>query len=67
MRCILRYKVIEARKDGTKFTNRDLENAAERLGAVSGQYEDLQKELVEQVGEGGGTGGHGRERGRRKG
>ena len=48
--------MIEARKDGTKFTNRDLESAAERLGAVSGQYEDLQKELVEQVGEGQGRG-----------
>ncbi|KAG1666042.1 hypothetical protein FOA52_006916 [Chlamydomonas sp. UWO 241] len=44
-----RYKTIEARKDGTKFTNRELEKAAERLSAVSGQYEELQRELVEQV------------------
>ena len=44
-----KYKTIESRKDGTKFTNRPLENAADRLSAVSAQYEELQKELVEQV------------------
>jgi len=44
-----KYKTIEARKDGTKFTNRALEAAAERLHLVCGQYEELQRELVEQV------------------
>jgi hypothetical protein len=44
-----RYTVIETRKDGTKFTNRALRDAAERLNATSGQYLQLQAELVEQV------------------
>lgn len=44
-----KYKTIESRKDGTKFTNRQIESAAERLSTVSSQYEDLQTELVEQV------------------
>lgn len=41
--------MLEARKDGTKFTNKQLRDAAERLSGVSGQYEDLQRELVVQV------------------
>ncbi|EFJ43623.1 hypothetical protein VOLCADRAFT_96164 [Volvox carteri f. nagariensis] len=44
-----KYLVIETRKDGTKFTNRALRDAAERLNAASGQYLALQSELVEQV------------------
>ena len=44
-----KYRVIEARKDGTKFTNKSLESAASDLSRVSGQYEELQKELVSQV------------------
>ncbi|GAX83908.1 hypothetical protein CEUSTIGMA_g11332.t1 [Chlamydomonas eustigma] len=44
-----KYKTIESRKDGTKFTNRSLEKTAERLSAVLNQYEDLQRELVDQV------------------
>jgi DNA mismatch repair protein MSH2 len=44
-----KYRVIEARKDGTKFTNKALESAAAELSQVSKQYEELQKELVAQV------------------
>lgn len=44
-----KYRVIEARKDGTKFTDKSLESAASNLSRVSGQYEELQKELVAQV------------------
>ncbi|GFR44787.1 hypothetical protein Agub_g6119, partial [Astrephomene gubernaculifera] len=44
-----KYVIIETRKDGTKFTNRALRDAAERLNAASGQYLALQGELVEQV------------------
>jgi DNA mismatch repair protein MSH2 len=41
--------VIETRKDGTKFTNRALKDAAERQADVSARYEQLQKDLVAQV------------------
>ena len=41
--------VIETRKDGTKFTNRALKDAAERQADVSTRYEQLQKDLVAQV------------------
>lgn len=44
-----RYMVIETRKDGTKFTNRALKDAAERQADVSTRYEQLQKDLVAQV------------------
>eukprot|EP00798_Chlamydomonas_sp_ICE-L_P022047 gene22047-29111_t len=44
-----RYTNIETRKDGTKFTNRALSNVADRLAAIDGQYEELQKDLVDQV------------------
>lgn len=44
-----RYMVIETRKDGTKFTNRALKDAAERQADVSARYEQLQKDLVQQV------------------
>jgi hypothetical protein len=44
------YLVIETRKDGTKFTNRGLKEAAERQADVAGRYEQLQKDLVAQVG-----------------
>ncbi|KXZ42923.1 hypothetical protein GPECTOR_111g256 [Gonium pectorale] len=44
-----KYIVIETRKDGTKFTNRALRDAAERLNAASSQYEAMQAELVEQL------------------
>jgi len=41
-------------QDGTKFINSAMRKAAEELQATSGQYEGVQKELVEQV-EGGGA------------
>lgn len=44
-----KYMLLETRKDGTKFTNRTLKEAAERLQNLSGQYDDMQKQLVEQV------------------
>ena len=50
--------MLEARKDGTKVSNRDLKGAAERLNAATCKYEALQKDLVAQVGEGG-SGGKG--------
>jgi hypothetical protein len=49
----VRYIVLETRKDGTKFTNRGLKDAAERLNAAAAKYEALQKDLVAQVGGGG--------------
>ena len=45
-----KYQTLETRKDGTKFTNRGLKEAAERLQGLAGQYDDMQKQLVEQVG-----------------
>lgn len=45
-----RYKLLETRKDGTKFTSNALRDAAERLGAAASKYEDLQRDLVAQVG-----------------
>jgi hypothetical protein len=50
-----RYVTLETRKDGTKFTSRPLKEAAEKLQQLSGSYDELQRELVEQVGEGGGS------------
>lgn len=47
--CLYRYIVLETRKDGTKFTNRGLKDAAERLNAAAAKYEALQKDLVAQV------------------
>lgn len=44
-----KYSILEAKKDGTKFTSKDLRAAAERLQKHSGEYETLQKGLVEQV------------------
>jgi DNA mismatch repair ATPase MutS len=45
-----KYMLLETRKDGTKFTNRPMKEAAEKLQNLSGQYDDMQKQLVEQVG-----------------
>eukprot|EP00775_Hariotina_reticulata_P005551 gene5551-5787_t len=44
-----RYLLLETRKDGTKFTNRALKEAAERQQDISARYEQLQKDLVAQV------------------
>lgn len=44
-----KYMLLETRKDGTKFTNRAMKDAAERLQNLSGRYDDMQKQLVEQV------------------
>lgn len=44
-----KYMILETRKDGTKFTNRPMREAAERLLNLAGQYDDMQKQLVEQV------------------
>lgn len=44
-----RYMTLETRKDGTKFTNRQLKEAAERLQAISRSYDQRQHALVEQV------------------
>ncbi|KAK9813003.1 hypothetical protein WJX72_007194 [[Myrmecia] bisecta] len=44
-----KYMTLETRKDGTKFTNRALKEAAERLQALAAQYDGMQKQLVDQV------------------
>ena len=44
-----KYQLVETRKDGTKFTNKPLREAAERLQNLAGRYDDMQKQLVEQV------------------
>ena len=44
-----KYMLLETRKDGTKFTNRPMKEAAEKLQNLSGQYDDMQKQLVDQV------------------
>jgi hypothetical protein len=44
-----KYQALETRKDGIKFTNRAIKQAAERLQALSRQYDDMQHTLVEQV------------------
>ncbi len=45
-----RYMTLETRKDGTKFTNRTLKEAAERLQSISKSYDQRQHALVEQAG-----------------
>ena len=44
-----KYIVLETRKDGTKFTNRALKKAAEKLNAITKEYDGKQRELVEAV------------------
>ncbi|KAK9842053.1 hypothetical protein WJX81_006373 [Elliptochloris bilobata] len=44
-----RYQTVETRKDGVKFTSKALSQAAERLQAVSREYDRCQHALVEQV------------------
>ena len=41
--------LLETRKDGTKFTNRALKEAAQKLSSFSTSYDKLQQELVDQV------------------
>lgn len=44
-----KYLELETRKDGVKFTNREMKRAAERLQKLSGNYEKRQAALVQQV------------------
>lgn len=44
-----RYQTVETRKDGVKFTSKALAQAAERLQAVSREYDRCQHALVEQA------------------
>eukprot|EP00879_Flechtneria_rotunda_P026226 GHRR01027950.1.p1 GENE.GHRR01027950.1~~GHRR01027950.1.p1 ORF type:complete len:833 (+),score=345.51 GHRR01027950.1:1176-3674(+) len=44
-----KYMLLETRKDGTKFTNRALKEAAEQQADISVRYEQLQRDLVAQV------------------
>ena len=44
-----RYQTVETRKDGVKFTSKALAAAAERLQAVSREYDRCQHTLVEQA------------------
>mmetsp|Transcript_2038 Transcript_2038/g.4816 ORF Transcript_2038/g.4816 Transcript_2038/m.4816 type:complete len:932 (-) Transcript_2038:357-3152(-) len=44
-----KYMMLETRKDGTKFTNRALKDAAQQLSDLTAQYNSKQQELVEQV------------------
>lgn len=45
-----RYKILATSKDGVRFTSRALEAEALQLQEVCGQYEEVQRDLVEQVG-----------------
>lgn len=44
-----KYLVLETRKDGTKFTNRQLRAAAEELNELCAEYDRKQRELVQSV------------------
>jgi hypothetical protein len=44
-----KYIELETRKDGMKFSNRQLRVAAERLQALSSEYDGRQAQLVAQV------------------
>lgn len=44
-----KYLELETRKDGIKFTNKPLKSAAERLQALSCEYDTRQATLVAQV------------------
>lgn len=44
-----RYVMLETRKDGTKFTNRALREVAEKLQALSRQYDSRQQQLVDEA------------------
>lgn len=47
--CVSRYLLLETRKDGTKFTNRQMKDTAERLQTATSKYDELQKDLIQQV------------------
>ena len=44
-----KFNVLEARKDGTKFTNTRLKKMGDRRIALDASYEAQQKALVERV------------------
>ena len=47
--CQAKYVELETRKDGIKFTNRPLRQAAERLQQLSAEYDRRQADLVAQA------------------
>ncbi len=47
--CLSRYKTLQTNKDGVRFTTKALEAEAAKLQDASHQYEEVQRELVEQV------------------
>jgi hypothetical protein len=46
---MVRYQELETRRDGIKFTNKALKDAAGRLQQLSGDYDSRQQHLVEQA------------------
>ncbi|MEW5305590.1 MAG: hypothetical protein WDW36_008122 [Sanguina aurantia] len=44
--CVYRYTALQTLKDGVKFSNKALMNAAERLNVCTAAYDDLQREVV---------------------
>ncbi len=45
----MKYTMLETRKDGTKFTNKALKEAAAELQSISREYESKQQQLVDEV------------------
>lgn len=45
----MKYTMLETRKDGTKFTNKVLKEAASELQAISRDYDSKQQQLVDEV------------------
>lgn len=45
----MKYTMLETRKDGTKFTNKALKEAAQELQSISRDYANKQQQLVEEV------------------
>lgn len=46
----MKYTMLETRKDGTKFTNKALKEAAAELQSISREYDSKQQQLVDEVG-----------------
>ena len=45
----MKYTMLETRKDGTKFTNKALKEAAAELQSISREYDSKQQQLVDEV------------------
>ena len=45
----MKYTMLETRKDGTKFTNKALKEAAAELQSIAREYDTKQQQLVDEV------------------